>query len=143
MSEQLETTAFLLGSAQIELLIERQRVHAGIRPISEYVRTSKFDVYVRVGPLCFVAGERRTALVISRIEVVTEQQGQGVFDALVKMFEELAERYGIEYVMVECVSHDWLTEWLLRKGFIIHNPQDEGFPTLRKPVGSTSTKSEG
>lgn len=138
----LKSNPFLLGAAQLELLIEQQKRNEIGRPISEFIRTTMFEAYVRVGPLCFVDGSRKSAIVLARIDIPASVRGQRVFPAVLEMFEDRASHYGFEYVMVECVHHDWLVTWLKRNGFEMHGPINEGAPTLRKRVGSTSTNPE-
>lgn len=140
--DHLNSNSFLLGKAQLELIIEQQKRNEIGRPISEFVRTTKFEAYVRVGRLCFVDGERKTAIVLARIDIPQNVRGQRVFPAVLEMFEDRATHYEIEYVMVECVHHDWLVNWLKRNGFEMHGPINEGAPTLRKRVRPTSTNPE-
>lgn len=141
MSKHLSSPPFQLGSAQLELLIEQQLRNPIGRPVSEFVNSTMFTTYVRVGPLCFVEGKREPALVLARVDIPEKFRGQRVFPALLETFEALALRFDFKYVMVECVHHEWLVTWLIRNGFEMHGLPNEGAPTLRKRVLATYTNS--
>lgn len=106
----------------------------GNMPVRALLYTDFIQVYLRAGRFHLIPESHAfvTAVEIARVEVADGKQGTGLFKDMIKFVEKTAAENHYYCVRVGQVQNTELMEKLMKHGYSVMQPEDEGAPTLIK-----------